>query len=758
MSTQKNLITLCFATLFTLGLAACGGGGGDAPVPGMADAGADGADGADMEPTAAEQLAAAEARVGTAQTAVDTLPADAIPEQVGAAHFELTAAQQALTAAQNLPENLAASQMSDVAGLVTTAQMLVDDLTETSSDGDVATANAAVMAADTALEGATALSPESMSSLGGQIMALEMTVSTNDDARTAYMVMQARSSVNMTVASAQTAVGRLSSSSTAQEIADAQASVEVADAALDGVMNLPADEVSALRLVVGSLGARIMSVTADGMELVAAQRVSSLYQAVQGARNDADTAADNAAAAAMSATDNEAKRTTRAVSGESETARENSQAVLVAGMDASAAVSAAKAAKAALEALDTERIDPGHKAVLDQAIEEAMEYADKRIEEAELSETDTELDVAKVEGPDMDDPMTAADDATAVAAAVKTALAMINVDENIAAPMGAVKHDGSKIGAMTWGKIVGAGVMTVRRFDETTITEVMAMSVDGSKASDFFAVGGGPMEATVDDAMVVDGEDYDNASSSYKGIAGEVFCGGSDCTITGDTNVGFTLAGSWYFTPTSTDDELYVANPDEAGLYMVATQYARYGYWLTYEATNGAATGVRTYAAVGAEGATNVENLNLGLDSDENPVTASYTGPAVGISVMNDSKGAAAASGHFDATVSLTARFGANPTLGGNITGFVGNAVNAGWNVLLNQSALTDAAALGTGNGIAYGGAVSAGMWTAQGYGPAQVTEGDEFTDSRPEGFFGRFDAEMLDGAVAGAYVTRAAN
>ena len=39
MSTQKNLITLCFATVFTLGLAACGGGGGGdgAPVTGMPD-------------------------------------------------------------------------------------------------------------------------------------------------------------------------------------------------------------------------------------------------------------------------------------------------------------------------------------------------------------------------------------------------------------------------------------------------------------------------------------------------------------------------------------------------------------------------------------------------------------------------------------------------------------------------------------------------------------------------------------------------
>ena len=42
MSIQKNLITLCFATVFTLGLAACGGGGGGgAPVSDM--------DGPDMD-------------------------------------------------------------------------------------------------------------------------------------------------------------------------------------------------------------------------------------------------------------------------------------------------------------------------------------------------------------------------------------------------------------------------------------------------------------------------------------------------------------------------------------------------------------------------------------------------------------------------------------------------------------------------------------------------------------------------------------
>ena len=238
MSTQKHLITLCFATVFTLGLAACGGG--DAPMTSMMDGdvslegeyilsgtmirvedvpdgtmipiegGAmlfltglgtvecvsdDGclgtvADGVltiegdlkivsvdpaldtetatvlaglavDMLPeptepelTPAEQLMAAQARVGMAQTAVDTLPADATPEQVGVAYAELTAAQQMLAAAQNLPENLAASQMAEVAGLIEAAQMLVTALTQTSSQEDVDAANMAIASAQTALTGA----------------------------------------------------------------------------------------------------------------------------------------------------------------------------------------------------------------------------------------------------------------------------------------------------------------------------------------------------------------------------------------------------------------------------------------------------------------------------------------------------------------------------------------------------------------------------------------------------------------------------
>ena len=150
-------------------------------------------------------------------------------------------------------------------------------------------------------------------------------------------------------------------------------------------------------------------------------------------------------------------------------------------------------------------------------------------------------------------------------------------------------------------------------------------------------------------------------------------------------------------------------------------------------------------------------DLDLGPDADDNSVTASYSGGAVGISVTTDADGDAVASGRFDANVNLTARFGATPTLFGYITNFRGNAVNPNWNVTLNQTNLDGAGDLTGDNGIAYGGE-AAGQWTAQGYGPEQtpaVEAGGEPTDHRPDGFFGRFNANFTDGKAAGAYATR---
>ena len=153
---------------------------------------------------------------------------------------------------------------------------------------------------------------------------------------------------------------------------------------------------------------------------------------------------------------------------------------------------------------------------------------------------------------------------------------------------------------------------------------------------------------------------------TYKGIAGMVFCNGSDCMVESvddpdtpgvDSTVLRKLVGSWYFTPDLPKERWVAGTGDD---YVVATQYARYGYWLTFDA-DGDAT-VNTYAASGSiltseNGTANMADLDLGPDSEDSAVTASYLGDAVGISVRTDADGDAVASGRFDADVSLTARF-----------------------------------------------------------------------------------------------------
>ena len=327
-------------------------------------------------------------------------------------------------------------------------------------------------------------------------------------------------------------------------------------------------------------------------------------------------------------------------------------------------------------------------------------------------------------------------------------------------PMGAVvMNDADEIGAKTWADIVGAANVVDKRIVNGAVTSaVKAMSVDGMTL-------GSMQTATME--PVADGT-QEVTDISYKGIAGTVFCNGSNCMVEavedadGDAITNMRkLVGSWYFTPTL-PNELWVAGAT-AGTYAVATQYARYGYWLAFDDQTGAAT-LNTYAASGsiltASSPANTDNLNLGVDSDGNSVTASYTGGAVGISVTTDADDDPVASGRFDADVNLTARFGATPTLGGNITNFRGNAVNSNWNVTLNQTELDAAGDLTGDNGIAYGGA-AAGQWTAQGYGPVQTPE-DTSTDPatpavshRPDGFYGRFNANFTDGMAAGAYTTR---
>ena len=176
--------------------------------------------------------------------------------------------------------------------------------------------------------------------------------------------------------------------------------------------------------------------------------------------------------------------------------------------------------------------------------------------------------------------------------------------------------------------------------------------------------------------------------------------------------------------------------------------YARFGHWLIVD-NMGVAT-VHRFASTGAGTATITAGLGIstvGDDTNNLVGSATYAGPAAGMSVHKtvneDNEVTSIYSGAFAAHVELVARFGVNPTLGGTIDNFEGDAVDADWSVELERRAFPNEGAFSNGKTVATG---RDGDWSATAYGVA---------DQRPTGIFGGFNAHFSDGHAAGAYATR---
>ena len=121
MFTHKNLMTVCCAAVLAFGLAACGSSSDDDNVavttPMMDGDGDADAEQSPMEPTAAEQLATAQAAVAEAKTTVEALPATSSPADRAAAYSSLATAQAALAEASGIPENEIALLTAEIARL-----------------------------------------------------------------------------------------------------------------------------------------------------------------------------------------------------------------------------------------------------------------------------------------------------------------------------------------------------------------------------------------------------------------------------------------------------------------------------------------------------------------------------------------------------------------------------------------------------------------------------------------------------------------
>ena len=174
----KNLITLCFATVFTLGLAACGGGGGGggggAPVTGMPDT---------IEPIELEAHAC-DADAGPSQACVDARQAEleAIENDSDATVGALNAAEMALATAQTAlaDADTAAAEEMTVSGLVDDAMTAIADITDESTPAAVKVGRDAIKAAQVSLDGMENLSADATAALQGRIDTLESSFSPNE--------------------------------------------------------------------------------------------------------------------------------------------------------------------------------------------------------------------------------------------------------------------------------------------------------------------------------------------------------------------------------------------------------------------------------------------------------------------------------------------------------------------------------------------------------------------------------------------------
>ena len=488
----------------------------------------------------------------------------------------------------------------------------------------------------------------------------------------------------------------------------------------------------------------------------AAPTVAELFATAQDSRDASSAAAETAGDAVKAAMEASEKLTTLMVKGDSMAATANAQAVLdMQAATVTAATDAETALQEAKDALEDATEHAADNASLMAALDAAIKAAEADVKTAtDARDGDALKDAVALVTVDEDEPMSAADHGQMVAMAIGGALGPTNLNDGSGMRVAALANEPA-LEAMnavsmndhtgkTWAEIVGETSKKRIGVDGmTTTSEVDAASIAGMTLTS-------TRTATVAEMFEDNGVQVD---APYKGIDGTAFCQGSDCKVedvAGEDNAGVRkFTGSWYFTPDS--PKAYYEKVGDATMYTPETNYAQFGHWLAV--TDAGVVTVHTFAGGGVDGTTTA-NLALTVNVADGATTlldksATYEGTAAGMSLHKEVDGDGVAvpgtiqSGAFTADVTLTAKFGTLPTLGGYINEFEGNAVDPDWRVTLVQGAFADATlaegATTTPNG-------QDGEWSAQGYGE----DGE-----RPVGIFGGFNAHFSDGHAAGAYATR---
>ena len=247
--------------------------------------------------------------------------------------------------------------------------------------------------------------------------------------------------------------------------------------------------------------------------------------------------------------------------------------------------------------------------------------------------------------------------------------------------------------------------------------------------------------------------DNDAFKGTYRGIPGTFECTAGTCTVSLDTK-GNAMIGAGdvlSFVPNSIGSTYPAA--DEA--------YAYFGWWLNKPDKNS-----DTHTVAVFSGGTTGHNAAVDNAIEGN---ATYSGPAAGKYATKTFVAGAqtdAAVGHFDASASLTAKFG-EADVPGTISGTVSNFTlddgsSPGWRVVLEQAAIDGVGTFSSTTEVDFGGGVTVNKTTGQdpvdhgaGVGNWQgsfFAAGTDPTTDAPGTVAGIFDAVTANASVIGGF------
>ena len=752
MSTQKKLITLCFATVFTLGLAACGGGGSDAPpASGMMDddvslegkyipSGATiaGVDAPDVTLTAANgesvdlpglgtvECASDDGCSGTVADGVLTITGDLKIVSVDPALDSETATVLAGLAVDMLPDapDPAIGQRQAISSAIAAAMTAVDAVADDSTAAEVEAAENAIAAANAAIAEAGDILASEAAVERGKVAALQTSL---DEAKTSRMVkmdadaeerqaaMEAEArrteqvaAINMAIEAARTAVGMVNDESTQQQVDVAKAAVANANAKIAEAADVSDDMKATHTASVTTIETSLTNAeTSWDTAQVASQELADQRMAIS---NAIDAARMAVAAVNDDSTDEQVEAATQAIAdarvviaGAADVPAEEKAANTGTVGEIMAQLDTAKTARmVAMDAADDEqrktdaamaataaKLYVGINASTGDTSDSARRYAAYTAGDSEIVVT-FGLDADATTGNLSEDKKTMVPDNAGWEGKryTRTTPASDGTYEAVVFSNIGEPTMGEKFDAQ-YSDNLTAGVLN------TTTTELPA-NVD-KVAIDSFDLSAGTARYKLPDpnpsvATAI------TESGSFHGVRGTYSCTPTDATGCSATlaTKGLTLSdGVWTFAPTKADERV----TDQADV-----DYASYGWWL-YKSADG-----NTFAASafvddkGTAPTTAIGNLVAG--------TATYSGGAAGKYALSSSTGGTNDAGHFTAKAMLEADF-EDDMITGTIDRFIGaDGESRDWSVELKK---TDIADTGVIDGTDVDGNPVGTVWTIDG-------------------------------------------